>query len=405
MHIRAKIFLVVAFIAAAVASRANCELAFEKTELELHPTAGDETAVGHFKYQNKGDKPIAIKSVTTSCGCTAASAKNSADPGEKGEVTATFKIGDRIGTQQKAINVVTDDPTHPTTTLMLKVVIPQVLQLQPAFLFWQAGEPVKSKTIVAKAGKDISIKNLDVSSSSPDFVAKVEPGSAAGEFRINIEPKQTSQAIAATLTIKPVLPNGKPKVFYAGARVMPQSPAAGQSASPATVGTANTVLAAASKAESNKMKTDACSLLTSKEIESVQGEGLKEPKSSGQTGGALAVSQCYFGLPTSSNSISLTLMQKNDSPDARDPKEFWKETFRGEKNEKKGREEGEEKGTPPEKIDGVGDDAFWLTNRVGGEPYVLKGHSFFRISVGGAGDKATKIDKSKKLAQMVLKRL
>src|ERR1700720_561512 len=201
MHIRAKIFLVVAFIAA-VALRANCELAFEKTELELHPTAGDETAVGHFKYQNKGDKPIAIKSVTTSCGCTAASAKNSADPGEKGEVTATFKIGDRIGTQQKAITVVTDDPTHPTTTLTLKVVIPQVLQLQPAFLSWQAGEPAKSKTIVAKAGKDISIKNLDVSSSSPDFVAKVEPG-PAGEFRINIEPKQTSQAAAATLTIKP----------------------------------------------------------------------------------------------------------------------------------------------------------------------------------------------------------
>jgi hypothetical protein len=405
MHIRAKIFLVVAFIAAAVTSRVNCELAFEKTELELHPAAGDETAVGHFKYQNKGDKPIAIKSVTTSCGCTAASAKNSADPNEKGEVTATFKIGDRIGTQQKAINVVTDDPTHPTTTLMLKVVIPQVLQLQPAFLFWQAGEPVKSKTIVAKAGKDISIKNLDVSSSSPDFVAKVEPGSAAGEFRINIEPKQTSQAIATTLTIKPMLPNGKPKVFYASARVMPQSPAAGQTASPPTVGTANAALGAEAKAESNKMKTDACSLLTSKEIESVQGEALKEPKSSGQSGGGLAVSQCYFGLPTSSNSISLTLMQKNDSPDARDPKEFWKETFRGEKNEKKGREEGEEKATPPEKIDGVGDDAFWLGNRVGGELYVLKGNSFFRISVGGAGDKATKIDKSKKLAQMVLKHL
>src|SRR3984893_7119092 len=248
MHIQAKILSIVA-VMAALASTARSELVWEQTLLELHPAVGDDTAIGHFKYQNKGDKPIAIKSVTTSCGCTAASAKNNADPGEKGEVMATFKIGDRIGTQQKAINVVTDDPTHPTTTLMLKVVIPQVLQLQPAFFSWQAGEPAKSKTIVAKAGKDISIKNLDVSSSSPDFVAKVEPGSAAGEFRINIEPKQPSQAIAATLTIKPVLPNGKPKVFYAGARVMPQSPAAGQSASPATLGTANRVMAAASKAE------------------------------------------------------------------------------------------------------------------------------------------------------------
>jgi hypothetical protein len=404
MHIRAKIFLVIAFIGA-IALRANSELAFEKTELELHPAAGDETAVGHFKYQNKGDKPIAIKSVTTSCGCTAASAKNSADPGEKGEVTATFKIGDRIGTQQKAINVVTDDQTHPTTTLMLKVVIPQVLELQPALVYWQPGEAAKPKTIVAKAGKDISIKNIDVSSSSPDFVTKVEPGSAAGEFRINIEPKQTNQPAAATLTIKPALPTGKLKVFYASARVMPQSPVAGQSVSPPTVRTANAALAAAAKAESNKVKTDACSLLTSKEIESVQGEALKEPKSSGQSGGGLAVSQCYFALATASNSISLTLMQKSDSPDARDPKEFWKETFHREKNEEKGREEEQKKTAPPEKIDGLGDEAFWLGNRFGGELYVLKGDSFFRISVGGAGDKAAKIDKSKKLAQMILKRI
>jgi Protein of unknown function (DUF1573) len=403
MHIPPKFLSIVAIMA--LASTARSELAFEKNEIELHPAAGDETAVGHFKYQNKGDKPLAIKSVTTSCGCTAATAKNNADPGEKGEVTATFKIGDRTGTQQKAITVVTDDPTHPTTTLTLKVVIPQVLQLQPTFLFWQVGEPAKFKTIVAKAGKDIAIKNLDVSSSNADFMAKVEPGSAAGEFRINVEPKQTTQAAVATLTIKLALPNGKPKVFYASARVMPQSPLGGQSAIPPTARTANAALVTAAKTESSIVKTDACSLLNSKDIESVQGEALKEPKSSGQTAGGLAVSQCYFGLATPSNSISLTLTQRSDSPDARDPKEFWKETFHSDENEEKGREEGEKKAAPPEKIDGVGDEAFWLSNRVGGELYVLKGDQFFRISVGGAGDKTTKIDKSKKLAQMVLTRL
>src|SRR5437660_6358689 len=113
----------------AAASVARSQLAWDKTELELHPTIGDTEAVGHFKYQNKGDKTIAIKSVTTSCGCTAASAKQTAEPGEKGEVTATFTIGGRTGTQQKAITVVTDDAMNPTTTLNLKVVIPQVLEL------------------------------------------------------------------------------------------------------------------------------------------------------------------------------------------------------------------------------------------------------------------------------------
>lgn len=394
-----------------LASGAHSELVWEQTELELRPAVGDDTAVGHFKYQNKGDKPIAIKNVSTSCGCTAASAKNSAEPGEKGEVTATFKIGDRTGVQQKMITVATDDPQHPSTALTLKVVIPQVLELQPAFLYWPAGEAAKPKTILAKAGKDVAIKNLDVSSSNPDFLTKVEPGSSANEFRINVEPKQTTQPATARLTIKPDLPNGKSKLFYATASIT-RSPSSGAQitnpAAPATAKQPGPVTVATAKG-----KIDACTLLTSKEIESVQGEPTKETKPSGKSGGGFSISQCYFSLPTSSNSISLTVMQKADGPDARDPKQYWEEMFsranakEGDK-EKEGEGEKErerEKAAIPEKIPGLGDGAFWAGNRVGGDLYVLKGDSYIRISVGGAGDQASKIKKSKDLAQMVLKRL
>lgn len=221
MHVTVKVFLVAAMFG--LTSVARSELVWEQTQLELNPAIGDETAVGHFKYQNKGDKQIAIKSVTTSCGCTAASAKQTADPGEKGEVTATFKIGDRTGLQQKAINVVTDDPAHPTTALTLKVNIPTVLELQPTFVYWQSGEEAKPKTIVAKAGAGITIKSLEVVSSLPEFTTKVEPGKTKGEFLIKIEPRQTTQASAATLTIKPALDKGT-KILYASARVMPPTP-------------------------------------------------------------------------------------------------------------------------------------------------------------------------------------
>src|ERR1700737_3449713 len=114
MHATFKVLLIL--MVGSFASTLHSELVWEQTQLELHPAVGDDTAIGHFKYQNKGGKPIAIKSVTTSCGCTAASAKQSAGPGEAGEVTATFKIGDRTGMQQKAITVTTDDAAHPSTT-------------------------------------------------------------------------------------------------------------------------------------------------------------------------------------------------------------------------------------------------------------------------------------------------
>jgi Protein of unknown function (DUF1573) len=400
MHVK-KVLL--AAIIGGLASVAHPELVWEQTELELRPAVGDDTAVGHFKYQNKGDKAVAIKNVSTSCGCTAASAKNSAEPAEKGEVTATFKIGDRTGTQQKMITVATDDPAHPSTALTLKVIIPQLLELQPTFLYWQAGEAAKPKTILAKAGKDVIIKNLDVSSSNPDFLTKVEAGSSANEFRINVEPRQTAQPASATLAIKPDLPTGKSKILYATASVTRPPSSGAQNANPAAPGAANQP--GQLTVATGKGKIDACALLTSKEIESVQGEPTTETKPSGKSGSGFSVSQCYFALPTSSNSISLTVMQKANGPDARDPKQYWEEMFHRASDKDKEREGEREKAAAPEKISGLGDEAFWTGNRVGGDLYVLKGSSYIRISVGGAGDQATKIKKSKDLAQMVLKRL
>ena len=207
---------------------AQAELVWEKTEIELHPALGDATAVGVFKYQNKGDAPIHFKSAPrTSCGCTvAALQKNDVAPGEKGEITATFSIGDRTGLQQKTITVETDDAQKPVTVLTLKAMIAQLLELQPAFVFWQSGEEPKPKTILAKTAKGTTIKNLEVTSSSADFTTKVEPGSGAGEFKINVQPRDTAKQLNATLTIKPETASGPAKLFYASARVTPPAAAA-----------------------------------------------------------------------------------------------------------------------------------------------------------------------------------
>lgn len=148
----------------------------------------------------------------------------------------------------------------------------------------------------------------------------------------------------------------------------------------------------------------ACTLLTKEETEAVQGEPFKSTKSSQKSGAGLTVSQCYFELPTTVNSIVLTVTQKAEGGNARDPKQSWQEIFHRDKTaEKKG--EGEEKEREPQKIEGVGDEAFWTGTRVGGALYVLKDNIYIRISVGGAGDQAQKIEKSKALAQSVLKRL
>jgi len=203
-----------------LAASAPAALVFEKTELDLHPELGASKVDAVFKYENKGDAPVHIKAVRPSCGCTtAALAKNDVAPGEKGEITATFNIGDRTGTQVKTVTVDTDDPKAQQTVLTFKATIAQLLELQPTFVFWQASEAAQPKTIIAKAAKGVTVKKVDVVSSSGDFTTKVDPGATAGEFKIEIQPKDTTKPLNATLTIKPDVTPAK--VYYASARVLP----------------------------------------------------------------------------------------------------------------------------------------------------------------------------------------
>jgi uncharacterized protein DUF1573 len=195
---------------------ARAELKFDKTELELHPTPADKQAVGHFTYQNTGKQPVHFKSVKASCGCTTAqSQKDEVPPGEKGEITATFNIGDRTGTQVKTVTVETDDAAKPSTVLTLRTIIPQQLEITPTFVFWKQGEKPDPKAITVKVGKEFTVNHIKVTSSSPDYQTKVEE-TGKGEFKIDVQPKDTNSISASTLTIQP---EDSQKVFYATARI------------------------------------------------------------------------------------------------------------------------------------------------------------------------------------------
>ena len=166
-------------------------------------------------------------------------------------------------------------------------------------------------------------------------------------------------------------------------------------------------------------KLDPCSLLTADEVKAVQGEAFKETKASEGSDNGMVVSQCFFSLPTFANSVNLAVLQKGEGNGARDPREFFEKTFasraeserekerekRERKSAPKNPEEEEKEGSAPQKIDGVGNEAFWTGNRVGGALYVLKHDSYIRVSIGGAGDQKTKIEKSKDLARLALKRI
>ena len=196
------------------------------------------------------------------------------------------------------------------------------------------------------------------------------------------------------------------------------SPAAGTApvSSPATSAAANPPAAAAVKS-----KIDPCTLLTSNELKQVQGEPVKDALRSDRDQGGLIVSQCYYSLPTEANSVVLNVATATEGAGARDPRALWKETFgrlaeaeregdrdHDKKNSKTApsRIEDEEKDSaPPQKVSGIGEEAYWLASSIGGALYVLKKNVFLRISAGGAGSPDSKLGKSKTLARKALGRL
>lgn len=190
---------------------------------------------------------------------------------------------------------------------------------------------------------------------------------------------------------------------------------------PANVGTANAPSPAVTTnpdaaSSAVKAKVDVCGLLTSDDIKSVQGEAFKEAQRSDHRDGEFIVAQCYYALPTTSSSVVLNVTTASEGQNARNPRSFWQSTFTR-KEEKSGERERErapeakregaesEEGARPEKVAGLGEDAYWIPSTVGGALYVLRHDQFFRISIGGAGDQNAKLKKSKILAQQVLKRI
>lgn len=161
-------------------------------------------------------------------------------------------------------------------------------------------------------------------------------------------------------------------------------------------------------------KPDACVVLSSTDVQKVQGDPVQETKPGTQSAGGLVMSQCLFRTANPSKSVSVAIA----SPGSISPRAFWQKQFpstkpsseresekkraAGSKEEKK---EKDEESTRPRSIAGVGEQAYWVGSPMVGALYVLKGNTFLRISVGGVREEPARIEKSVALARLALKRL
>jgi hypothetical protein len=154
-------------------------------------------------------------------------------------------------------------------------------------------------------------------------------------------------------------------------------------------------------------QTDACSLLSPAAIRQATGEQATNTKSTSQIAGKLRQSQCFYSLPTFTNSISVTLTSATGlrSDAAREMWERWfHRTDDKDEDSRKPESEEEEAAAKAAPVAGVGDEAYWVHSFVG-NLYVRKGNRFLRISLGGKMTDDQRQARAKALAAAALQRL
>ena len=171
---------------------ANGDLQFENPRI-IHDASFDETEyTATFTFTNKGDKTVTIKEVQSSCGCTTAmSSKRVYEPGESGDISATFDYGQREGKQMKSIRVETDQEETPRIVLTLEVNIPMVMEVSPTVVMWNrsVGEDFAPKEVVIKSHFNEPIEIIEVIGSSDLFSQEVKVIEDGKRFALAVTPQ------------------------------------------------------------------------------------------------------------------------------------------------------------------------------------------------------------------------
>ncbi len=118
-----------------------------------------------FTFTNKGDAPLTIEQVRTSCGCTAANtAARLIEPGKKGEIKVTFDSTNYAGTISKTVFVHSNDPQVPIYSLILQGTVSEEIAVTPRQLnlgtIKAGGTGEAVLTIENRSDKPVALKSV-----------------------------------------------------------------------------------------------------------------------------------------------------------------------------------------------------------------------------------------------------
>ena len=159
-------------------------------------TIAQGTVVEHaFEVFNKGDQPLIVTSVKTTCGCTAAVPPGGAiPPGLSAPVTVSFDSTGFSGQKEKTVRIYTNDPNNSELQVSVSGVIESGIEFSPKRV--QIGEVRKSdrkmtRLVYVSVSEKLSQKIKSVSSLSDAIEVKNQQiSSDGGQFELEVDPSK-----------------------------------------------------------------------------------------------------------------------------------------------------------------------------------------------------------------------
>ena len=124
------------------------DLEWNQTQVKIELQPDEKEAQAEFVVTNKGEEPVHITDVKTSCGCTGSILdKKIIHPGDSSTIIGTFKKGNRQGLNHNRLQVFLDNQPKPAATLHMIVQIPRLIDIQPSIVYWNRSSPKTKRKV------------------------------------------------------------------------------------------------------------------------------------------------------------------------------------------------------------------------------------------------------------------
>lgn len=179
---------------------------FETTSFDFGTNYPNQDLVHTFEFTNKGNQPLEINRVNTSCGCTAAVASSTTIPASATGALSVTMTTISTGQMEKSVMVETNDPDKRRLVLKLTSQVRDLWSFSPQNNFTFRDIPLnttESKTFTLETVDGENFDILGHKVSRPEFEVEFgEVNEGAVPVTVTLHSGQRKQTISDTLEIR-----------------------------------------------------------------------------------------------------------------------------------------------------------------------------------------------------------